>query len=175
MLLGARDALFTRQPLPRPGRTFLPALRSCGLLAPSSQACFLGAGSSSAPRAAPVFQRMGFLGVFLSRGLCSSSRGGLCPRSSVRRQNRAVSARAGAGNAAGRVPGAVRQPGSQRQAAASPGTGTPPRASVLSHADLSPSDKPALLSLAFKPLPAPPHPAMHRTGTGVLAPEQRQE
>lgn len=40
---------------------------------------------------------------------------------------------------------------------------------------MSPSDKPTLLSLAFKPLPTPQHLAMHRTGTGILALAQRQE
>lgn len=81
MLLGARDALFTCRPLHRPSRTFLPALRSCGLLASSSQACFLETGSISAPCAAPMFQRMSFQGVLLSlsKSLYSSSQGGLCP------------------------------------------------------------------------------------------------
>lgn len=100
MLLGARDALFTCQPLPRPSRTFLPALRPHGLLAFSSQACVLGTGSSSAPRAAPVFQRMGFQGVLLSlsKGLCSSSQGGLCPWSfSEETESGGESERVGAG------------------------------------------------------------------------------
>lgn len=59
-LLRARGALFMCQPLPRYGRALLPVLRLRGLLAPSSWVGLLGAGSSSAPRAAPVFQRMGF-------------------------------------------------------------------------------------------------------------------
>lgn len=84
----------------------------------------------------------------------------------MRRQNQEVSLRGweqGRCRSSSRV---VRQP----QAEPSPSSSTLPRVSVLPQTDMSPSDKPTLLSLAFKPLPTPQHLAMHRAGT-----EQREE
>lgn len=102
MLPGARDALFTCQPLPRPGRTFLPALRPCGLLAPSCQACFLGAGSSSCSSCVPEDE---FPGVLLSLSwVCAGpAEGASAHGGSVRRQSWEVSEGTGTGN--GSMPG----------------------------------------------------------------------